>query len=139
MTISRSRDGPVYAGTTFQLRVDISFNDLTVDTAVDICWKQSNNNTGNAAIGNNNRTTVSAVSGSGDSYSSTLTYSQIAISDSGNITAIVTINLSSSNESSCAEIEASDTEELIVEGKYYVTKVYEVSLLFSVQISQFQQ
>ena len=130
VSISRSRDGPVYAGTTFGLRVDISFTNLRVDIAIDISWKQSNNITGNAAIGNDNRTSVSSVSGSGDSYSSTLTYSPIAISDSGNITAIVTINLSSSNESSCAEIKASDTEQLIVEGKYYVTEVYEVSLLF---------
>ena len=137
MTISRSRDGPVYAGTTFELRVDISFTDLTVDIAIDISWKQSNNNI--TAIGNDNRTTVSSFSGSGDSYSSTLAYSPIAISDSGNITAIVTINLSSSNESSCAEIKVSDTEQLIVEGiitfnhnfqPYYVTKACGGYLLF---------
>ena len=124
VTISRSRDGPVYAGTTFELRVNISFTDLTMDIALAISWKRSNNITGNAAIGNDNRTTVSSISGGGDSYSSTLIYSPIAISDSGNITAIVTINLSSSNESLCAQIKASDTEQLTVEGIY-------IMLLFS--------
>ena len=115
MTISRSRDGPVYAGTTFQLRVDISFNDLRVNVAVDISWKQRNN-VDNTVITSDNRTIVSAVSGSGDSYTASLTYSPITISDSGQITATVTVSLP--DESVCVQTTetVSDMTTLYVEG-----------------------
>ena len=115
VTISRSRDGAVYAGTTFQLRVDIYFNNLTMDIAVDISWKRWNYITGNTVISNDDHTTVSAVSGSGDSYTASLTYLLITVLDGGNITATVTVSLSSS-DSSCVQTKASETKQLIVEG-----------------------
>ena len=111
MTISRSCDGPVYAGTTFELRVDISFSNLTMDIAVDISWNSIN---GNAVINNNTRTTVSTVSGSGDNYTASLTYSPITISDSGQITATVTVSLP--DEYMCVQTEDSDVIILYVEG-----------------------
>ena len=137
MTISRTRDGPVYAGTTFQLRVYISFNDLRVNVAVDISWKQRNN-LDNTVISNDTRTTVSAVSGSGDSYTTSLTYSPITISDSGQITAIVTVSLP--DESMCVHTKTSDMIMLHVVGNYkdndLLCKFFTNSLF---QISQFQQ
>ena len=121
VSISRSRDGPVYAGTTFELRVDISSNNLRVDIAIDISWKQRNN-MGNTVIASDTRTTVSAVSGSGDSYTASLTYSPITISDSGQITANISISVGP-YESMCVETIATATETLFVEGilpeKYY--------------------
>ena len=118
VTISRSRDGPVYAGTTFQLRVDISFNDLTVDIAIGISWNRQNDESGNAVIKNSTRTTVSAVIGSGDSYTASLTYTPITISDSGNITTTVSVSLP--DESTCVQTEViiSNMTTLHVEGDY---------------------
>ena len=115
VTISGSHEGPVYAGTTFELRVDIYFNDLTMDVAIDISWKRWNYITGNTVINNDDRTTVSTVGGSGDSYTASVNYSLITVPDSGNITATVTVSLSSS-DSSCVQTKASETKQLIVEG-----------------------
>ena len=117
VTISRSRDGAVYAGTTFQLRVDSYFNNLTMDVAIDISWKRWNYITGNTVINNDDRTTVSTVSGSGDNYTASLTYSSITISDSGNITANISVYIGP-HESMCVETIATATETLSVEGSY---------------------
>ena len=82
MTISKSRSGPVYAGTEFVLTADISLYGVNGDISLDITWRR-----GNDVIAIDTRTTVSAVSGSGDSYTASLTYSPITISDSDQITA----------------------------------------------------
>ena len=95
VTISRSRSGPVYAGTEFVLTADISLSEVNGDISLDITWRR-----GNDVIASDTRTTVSAVSGSGDSYTASLTYSPITISDSGNITATV----STSDESTLINI-----------------------------------
>ena len=84
MTISKNRSGPVYAGTEFVLTADISLSGGNGDISLDITWRR-----GNDVIDNDTRTTVSAVSGSGDSYTTSLTYLPITISDSGQITANV--------------------------------------------------
>ena len=83
VTISRNHSGPVHAGTEFVLTADISLSGVNGDISLDITWR------GNDVIANDTRITVSAVSGSGDSYTASLTYSPITISDSGQITAIV--------------------------------------------------
>ena len=83
VTISKSRSGPVYAGTEFVLTADISLSGVNGDISLDITWRR-----GNDVIANDTRTTVSAVSGSGDNYTASLTYSPITISDSSNITAV---------------------------------------------------
>ena len=87
VTINKSHSGPVYAGTEFVLTADISLSGVNGDISLDITWSK-----GNDVIPNDTRTTVSAVSGSGDSYTASLTYSPITISDSGQITAIVTVS-----------------------------------------------
>ena len=89
VTIIRSHSDSVLVGTELVLTADISFSDqsrVNVDKSLDILWRR-----GNDVIVNDTRTTVSAVSGSGDSYTASLTYSPITISDSGQITAIVAV------------------------------------------------
>ena len=105
VTISKSRSGPVYAGTEFVLTADISLSGVNGDIPLYITWNGRND-----VIANDTRTTVSAVSGSGDSYTASLTYSPITISDSGNITA----NVSTSDESTLINI--ANTVMLTVEG-----------------------
>ena len=89
VTITRSHSDPVLVGTELVLTADISFSDqsrVNVDKALDILWRK-----GNDTIVGETRITISTVSGSGDSYTTSLTYSPITISDRGNITAIVTV------------------------------------------------
>ena len=85
VTITKGHSGTVYAGTELVLTVDCSFNyfkRVDVNISFSITW---NRWTGNNFIQlvNNTRTTVSAVSGSDGSFKTSLTYSPIAISDSG--------------------------------------------------------
>ena len=87
MTITRSRNGPVYAGTEFVLMGDISLSGVNGDISLKTTWSR-----GNDVIVGDSRIKVSAVRGSGDSYTASLTYSPITISDSGQITAIVTVS-----------------------------------------------
>ena len=85
----RSRSGTVYAGTRFTLTSDIFFSDdsgLDVEISLDISWARDND-----VIVNGSRTTVSAVGGSGTSYTASLSFSPIATSDSGQFTATVTV------------------------------------------------
>ena len=93
MSISKSRrSGSIYAGTEFVLTADIFLSGVNGDISLDITWSR-----GNDVIENDNHTTVSAVSGSGDSYTASVIYSPITISDSGNITANVSISDESMN------------------------------------------
>ena len=107
MSISKSRSGPVYAGTEFMLTADISLSRVNISLGIIITWSR-----GNAVIVNDTHTTVSAVIGSGDSYTASLTYSPITISDSGQITANVTVTVSSLN----IHLTATGTESLHVQG-----------------------
>ena len=109
VVITRSHSGSVYAGTEFALRTDIFFSDLSGvdgDISLDISWSR-----GSDVIGNDTRTTVSAVSGSGDSYTASLNYSPTTTSDSGLITATVTVRTTDGSTST-----ANATEMLNVEG-----------------------
>ena len=109
MTISKSRSGTVYAGTEFVLTANISLSGVNGDISLNITWRRVND-----VIASNTRTTVSAVSGSGDSYTASLTYSPITISDSGQITATV----SPSYESTHMNITTvTNTVMVTVEGK----------------------
>ena len=109
MAITRSRSGPVYAGTEFVLTADISLNGVHVNR-LNITW-----NKGNDVIASNTRTTVSPVSGSADSYTASLTYSPITTSDGGNITA--TVSPSAADESTHLNISTvTNTVMLTVEG-----------------------
>ena len=103
----------MYAGTVFALSVDISFSDLSgvdVDISLDISWSR-----GSDVIGNDSRTTVSAVSGSGDSYTASLTYSPITTSDSGLITATVTVR-ATDGSMYIQSVMVNGTEMINVEG-----------------------
>ena len=85
MTISTSRKGAVFAGTEFVLTVDISFSDnnfVDVDIAFVIEWSREGN-----VIVNDDHIKISSVNNLGRA---SLSYSPIATSDSGLITANVT-------------------------------------------------
>ena len=89
VTITRNHSDSILAGTGLVLTANISFSDqnrVNVDKSLDIFWRR-----GNDVIVNDSHITISAVSGNGDSYTASLTYSPITISDSGQITAIVTV------------------------------------------------
>ena len=116
VTISRSRNGLVYAGTEFVLSTAISLGDLSgfdmdfiSSLVLDIRWSR-----GNDVIINDTRTIVSPVSGSGMTYTASLTYSPINISDSGQVKATVTV--SSSTEPGTLPTTAFDTKMLTVKG-----------------------
>ena len=117
MTISRSRSGPVYAGTEFVLNTALSFSGLDMNLlsslVLDIRWSR-----GNDVIVTGTRTIVSPVSGSGMTYTASLTYSPINISDSGQVTATVTVSAPT-----VQSMTASDTEILNVEGKINYCKM----------------
>ena len=90
VALMRSRSGTVYAGTEFTLTSDISFtgeSGVDVEISLDIVWTRNS-----AVIASDSRTTVSDVSGSGTSYTASLSFSPIAISDSGQFIATVTIS-----------------------------------------------
>ena len=55
--------------------------------SLDISWSR-----GSDVIANDTRTSISPVSGSGDSYTASLTYTPIATSDGGQFTATVTVS-----------------------------------------------
>ena len=96
VTITRFHSDSVLVGTELVLTADISFSDksrVNVNKSLDILWRR-----GNDVIVNDTHTTVSAVSGSGDSYTASLTYSPITISDSGLITVTVTVRPMEVNE-----------------------------------------
>ena len=104
MEIRRSHTDTVYAGTKFTLSVDISLRAVRVRTTLNVTWSR-----GNDVITSDTRTTVSVVSGSGDNYTASLTYSPIAISDSGPITAIISLSVGP-YESMCSWTSATDTD-----------------------------
>ena len=79
----------MYAGTELTLISDITFSNLArvdVEISLNIRWTRDS-----AVIVNGSRTTVSGVSGSGTSYTASLSFSLIATSDSGQFTATVTV------------------------------------------------
>ena len=97
MTLTNSHSGTVYAGTELVLTLHISFNDFKrVDVNISISiewnrWPLNINGINYIQLVNDTRTTVSAVSGSEGSFKASLTYSPIAISDSGRHWTIVSV------------------------------------------------
>ena len=102
MEIRRSHTDTVYAGTMFKLSVDIS-QYKRVKTTLNVTWSR-----GNDVITGDIRTTVSVVSGSGDNYTASLTYSPITISDSGRITVTISFYVGP-YESMCSWTSATHT------------------------------
>ena len=121
VTISRSHNRFVYAGTKFVLsstnskRLSISLRGNNVSSSslvLDIRWSRGSN-----VVVNGTRTTVSPVSGSGVTYTASLNYSPLATTDSGQVSATVTV--SRFDESMRIQsVTASDIEMLTVKGSY---------------------
>ena len=110
----RSRGGTVYSGTRFTLTSAISFSDVSgvdVDISLDISWTRSS-----AVIASDGRTTASGVSGSGTSYTASLFFSPIAISDSGQFTATVTVSPTTTSQYIQSVNATANTEIVTVEG-----------------------
>ena len=78
--------------------------------SLDISWSR-----GSDVIASDTRTVISPVSGSGDSYTASLTYTPIATSDGGQFTATVTVS-PSDGSMFVQTVTATDTEMLTVEG-----------------------
>ena len=103
----RSHTDTVYAGTKFTLSVDISLRSMRVKATLNVTWSR-----GNDVIVNDTRIAVSAVSGSGGNYTASHTYSPITISDSGRITATISLYVSP-YDSMCSWTSATDTDLLV--------------------------
>ena len=101
--------------------MSLNFSDsktVNVDIPLTIHWS----NIG-GMITSNIRITVSEVNRQEETYTASLTYSPIATSDSGLITATVTI--SPSDDFMCIEsVTATATEMLIVWGKHFSNKIF---------------
>ena len=80
----------IYAGNNFALNAEIMFNNPTVvdvEISLAIVWSKDGN-----MVKSNNHIDISSVAISGSGYTASLTYSPIATSDSGLITATVTVS-----------------------------------------------
>ena len=114
LVIRRSHSGLVFAGNNFTLNAEISFNDsavVDVSLSLTIIWSRNGD-----IIASNNCITITNVSDSGSGYAASLTYSPIAISDSGLITATVTVS-PSDDSMYIQSVTAIATDTLTVQGK----------------------
>ena len=114
MAIGRSYSDTVHAGTEFTLTSNISFTDVSgvdVEISLDARWTR-----GSDVIVNDTHTTVSGVSGSGTSYTASLSFSSITTSDSGQYTATVTVRPTTTSQY-VETVTANDSTWVTVEGK----------------------
>ena len=120
VTVMQSRSDPLYAGTELMLTANIAFsesNEVIIPLSITVKWSRGNN-----TIGNDTRTSVSAVSGSGGMYTASFNYSPISISENGTFTATVVV--SPDDESAYSNpVIASDTFSLNILGKYYLYSI----------------
>ena len=111
--IRRSRSGLIFAGNNFTLHAEISFSNSTVvDTSLSltVSWSRDGD-----IMTSNNRISISSVSDNESGYTAFLTYSPIATSDSGLITA--TVSVSPSDDSMYIQsVTATETHTIYVEG-----------------------
>ena len=89
VVINTIYSGLINAGNNFTLNAEIIFSDPTV---VDVILLALNWSRDDVLIASNDRISVSSVSTSESGYTASLTYSPIATSDSGLITATVTVS-----------------------------------------------
>ena len=118
VVIRRSRSGLIYAGNSFTLNAEISFsNSAVVDVPISltISWSRDGDN-----ITSNDHITISNVSDSESGYTASLTYSPIATSDSGLITATVTVS-PSDDSMYIQSVTANESHTINVEGIYFIT------------------
>ena len=117
VVIRRSCSGLIYAGNNFTLNAEISFSDSTVvdmSLSLTISWSRNGD-----IITSNDHITISNVSDIESGYTASLTYSPIATSDSGLITATVTVS-PSDDSMYIQSVTATANDTLCVQGK----KVY---------------
>ena len=123
VVIRRSLSGLIYAGNNFTLNADISEIPLidsdivSVEVSLVITWTRDGD-----VIRSNDHISVSSVSVSESGYTASLTYSPIAISDSGLITATLSV-IPSETSSYIQSVAVSAKERLTVLGMQYYSRV----------------
>ena len=118
VVIRRSHNGLIHAGSEFILNAEILFDDpMVVDVSISltISW-----NIDGDIITINNRISISNVSDSESGYTASLTYSPITTSDSGLITATITVS-PSDDSMYIQSVTATATHTINVEGIYFTT------------------
>ena len=113
VVIRRSHSGLVYAKSEFTLNAEILFNNsavVDVSISVTISWSRDSD-----IITSNDHITISNVSDSESGYTASLSYSPIATSDSGLITATLTVS-PSDDSMYIQSVTATATHTLSVHG-----------------------
>ena len=113
IVIRRSHSGLIFAGNNFTLNADILFNIsavVNVSLSLTISWSRDGDN-----ITSNGHITISNVSDSESGYTASLTYSPITTSDSGLITATVTVS-PSDDSMYIHSVTATATDTLCIQG-----------------------
>ena len=104
----------VFAGDNFTLNAEILFNIsavVNVSISLTLSWSRDGDN-----ITSNDHITISNVSDSESGYTASLTYSPIATSDSGLITATVTVS-PSDDSMYIQSVTSTATDTLCIQGK----------------------
>ena len=112
--IRRSHSGLIYAGNNFTLNAEILFNIsvvVNVSLSLTISWSRDGHN-----ITSKDNITISNVSDIESGYAASLTYSPIATSDSGLITATVTVS-PSDDSMYIQSVTATAADTLCIQGK----------------------
>ena len=123
--IKRNYSGLIFAGNTFTLNAEILLNIsavMNVSLSLTISWSKDGDN----IITSNNHITISNVSDSESGYTASLTYSPIATSDSGLITATVTVS-PSDDSMYIQSVTATANDTLCIQGK---NLLYNIILYF---------
>ena len=132
IVIRRNDSDLIYAGSDFTLNAEISINDPTVvdmEISLTISWSTDDN-----IITSNNRISISPVTLSKSGYTASLTYSPIATSDNGLITATVTVS-PSDDSVYIQSVTATATHTINVEGIHCDGKCTNTITIFSFCIS----
>ena len=114
MEIRRSQSGLVFVGNNFTLNAEVSFNGsaiVNVSISLTISWSRDGD-----IIISNDHITISNVSDSESGYTASLTYSPITTSDSGLITANITVS-PSDNSMYIQSVTSTATDALCIQGK----------------------
>ena len=127
IVIRRSHRGLVYAGNDFTLTAEILFSDIAVvDMLITLAISWSRDD---VMITSNDHISISSVNTSESGYTGSLTYSPIAISDSGLITATVTVSPSDISVY-IYSVTATATEILSVQGIYTYANILDCPIVF---------
>ena len=114
VVINRIYSSLINAGNNFTLNAEITFSDPTVvDVGILLALNWSRDD---VLITSNNRISVSSVSTSESGYTASLTYTPIATSDSGLITATVSVSPSDDSISYIQSVTATAVHNFSVHG-----------------------